>query len=51
MVEHLAVEVPEQDITELNQRLNLLVNEFDRQTLTIGIAGGKGTGKSISQIY
>ncbi|MFM7438392.1 MAG: hypothetical protein ACKO2V_07270, partial [Snowella sp.] len=46
MLEHLAAEVPEQDITELNQRLNLLVNEFDRQTLTIGIAGGKGTGKS-----
>jgi GTPase SAR1 family protein len=46
MLEHLAAEVPEQDITELSQKLTLLSKEFDRQTLQIGITGGKGTGKS-----
>jgi uncharacterized protein (DUF697 family)/energy-coupling factor transporter ATP-binding protein EcfA2 len=46
MLEHLAAEVPEQDITEFSQGLALLSKEFDRQTLQIGITGGKGTGKS-----
>ena len=46
MLEHLAAEVPEQDITELSQGLALLSQDFDRQTLQIGITGGKGTGKS-----
>lgn len=46
MLEHLAAEVSEQNITELNQRLALLSKEFDRQTLQIGITGGKRTGKS-----
>ncbi len=46
MLEHLAAEVPEQDITELSQRLASLSQEFDRKMLQIGITGGKGTGKS-----
>ena len=46
MLEHLAAEVPEQNITELSQRLASLSQEFDRKTLQIGITGGKGTGKT-----
>ncbi len=49
MLDNLATEAPEQEITGLRQKLTSLMSEFDRQTLKIGITGGKGTGKSSLQ--
>lgn len=46
VIDTLATEATEQDITALRQQLAELPTHFERQTLNIGITGTKGTGKS-----
>ncbi|MEB3311262.1 MAG: DUF697 domain-containing protein [Snowella sp.] len=46
IIDTLATEAPEQDVTHFRQQLTELPSHFDRQILNIGITGTKGTGKS-----
>ena len=50
VLEKLATETPETDISPLQNRLNKLSDNFQRDTLKIAITGGKSVGKtSLSQ--